>query len=93
VEVGCATIRTRYDAGNLSELSCLNEQGAPTISTPGYYSTRSTYDTFGNQLTIAFYRLDGAQGLVGDTYTSIVARVTCLAELKKRRIWTPKAGQ
>jgi hypothetical protein len=47
VEVGCATIRTRYDAGNLSELSCLNEQGAPTISTPGYYSTRSTYDAFG----------------------------------------------
>jgi hypothetical protein len=72
VEVGCATVRTRYDdAGNLSELSCLNEQGAPTISTPGYYSTRSTYDAFGNQLTIAFYRLDGAQGLVGDTYASI----------------------
>jgi hypothetical protein len=71
-EDGCATVGERYDeVGNLSEMRCLNEHGALTISSIGSSSTRFTYDGRGNRLSTAFYDLRGAPGRVDDFYSSI----------------------
>ena len=69
---GCAIVGMQYDgAGNVSEMRCMNEQGAPTISTSGFSSSTFTSDAFGNRLTSAFYDVQGAPRLIGDTYASI----------------------